>query len=112
MKCIDYDLVKPLKTRSELKQKPYYINTLMLFMWLMDLYDYEPSEHVVVSILLIEMMNCMCKLGRKWIATFGQEEETWRKLCMMNTFRETRYMMQIELLCVVDLLLICVDGLR
>jgi hypothetical protein len=30
----------------------------------------------------------------------------------MNTFRETRYMMQIELLCVVDLLLICVDGLR
>jgi len=29
MKCIDYDLVKPLKTRSELKQEPYYINTLM-----------------------------------------------------------------------------------
>ena len=44
MECVDCDLVKPLETCFELKQKPFYVNTLILFLWLMNLHDYEPSE--------------------------------------------------------------------
>ena len=58
-------------------------------------------------------MNCMCKLENKnRLQCPAKRKNHERKLCMMNTLKETRYKVEMELLRNVDLLLICVDELE
>jgi hypothetical protein len=55
----------------------------------------------------------MCKLEKKnRLQCPAKRKNHERKLCMMNTLKETRYKVEMELLRNVDLLLICVDELE
>jgi len=95
----------------ELKQNLCYVIVMNLHILLKNLCDYESNvwmcditycwEHICSRIDKMHMT-----FWKRWITMFGQEDETWRKPCLMNTFRETRCKNKKKLLCDIDLLLI------